>query len=118
MPEMKCAASPGGTPTTIILSERRVSTPELPRWGSAHLRRGVPSPDCWGKRIGRRTDSCARVPRYCRFDDARYDISCGGQFPEFQSVLRTDRRTDRPPGVGIGFCRAEPRPRTAMHGCL
>src|ERR1043165_2250796 len=90
MPEMKCAASPGGTfDSTLLVARVRVNLVQPPHTCRVILRGSALS---WGQRGCHahpgKPDSCAGVTAYCSFVTARYDISCGGVSPEFMCATR------------------------------
>ena len=101
-PEMKRAASPGGTlePTLLLAVVPVNMTAPATRLPRRFARMAI----SWGKR---RTyahpwnpDSCAGVTRYCSFVTGRYDISCGGLSPELLGLFRACVR--RPSATGRG----------------
>src|SRR6267142_1609797 len=54
-------------------------------------------------------DSCAGVAAYCSFLAHKYDISCGGLFPEFLVVPSVSDGSVVLPEGRDGFCRGEIR---------
>src|SRR5687768_1720020 len=49
-------------------------------------------------------DSCARVAPYCTLFLVKYDISCGGQFPEFSKARQANGAANSFPDDLGGFC--------------